>query len=80
MPSGPQKPKSGGSAEVAPQDKSDYSILKDGGYSNMNHFMQSYGLSMHKDDDVQEAKSIIEGFRQVDQANYDAKQQKGPGK
>jgi hypothetical protein len=75
MPPEPQKPKSGGSAEVAPKDKSDYRILKDGGFSNMNQFMQSYGLKMHNDDDIQEAKGIIEGFRQVDQANYEARQQ-----
>lgn len=75
MLSAPQNSKSGGSAEGNPQDKSNNQILKEGGFSDMKHMMDSYGLKMYEDDDVQEAKRIVEGFRQVDQRNYDAKQQ-----
>lgn len=75
MPSAPQNQNSGRSAEVAPQDKSDNQFLKDGGYRHMNDFMQSYGLKMHDHGDVQEAKSILEGLRQADQADYEARQQ-----
>jgi hypothetical protein len=81
MPSASQKSKSGVGAEVNPQNKSHNQILKEGGYSGMNHFMLTYGLKMHDDGDVQEAKRIIEGFRQIDQRDYNAKQQeKSSGK
>jgi hypothetical protein len=34
----------------------------------MNHFMQSYGLKMHDDGDIKEAKAILDGFRKIDEA------------
>ncbi|KAH9002679.1 hypothetical protein EDB86DRAFT_2897366 [Lactarius hatsudake] len=34
----------------------------------MQEFMHSYGLKMWDDDDVQEAKAILDGFRKIDAA------------
>jgi hypothetical protein len=59
-----------------PDQKSDKQILKEGGYTGMNHFMQSYGLKIWNDDDVQEAKEIIKGFRAIDEQNARAEEQK----
>ena len=49
--------------------KSDYQMVKDAGFDNVNHMMQSYGLKMHNHEDVQEAKAILDGFRKIDEAN-----------
>jgi len=40
--------------------------------------MRSYGLKPHDDDDVQEAKDILEGFRELDEfeANEDGEKAK----
>lgn len=43
-------------------------MIKDAGFSNMNSFMQSYNLKMHDDDDLQEAKAILDGLRKIDEA------------
>jgi hypothetical protein len=43
-------------------------MVKDAGFRNMNHMMQSYGLKMCNDEDVQEAKNILNGFRKIDEA------------
>ncbi|KAI0248589.1 hypothetical protein BJV78DRAFT_1234696 [Lactifluus subvellereus] len=50
--------------------KSDYYYTKP--YGGMQGFMHSYGLKMYNDDDVQEAKAIIDGFRQLDAADAEA--------
>jgi hypothetical protein len=76
MPSTPQNPQSGHkTAGAQPQDKSNNTIIKESGFSNMNHLMQSYGLKIQEPDHVYEAKQIIEGFRQIGQQQYDAQQQ-----
>jgi hypothetical protein len=49
-------------------DKSQYRLIKDAGFDNMNQFMNSYGLKMHDHGDVQEAKAILEGYRKIDEA------------
>jgi len=67
-------------AEVPPSEKSDYQILKEGGYSGMKGMMDSYGLKLYNDDDVQEAKEILKGFRAIDQQAYDARQEEQKGK
>lgn len=47
----------------------------------MNSFMLSYNLRMYNYDDVQEAKQILEGYRQQDQQQYEAqKREKSKGK
>jgi len=51
-----------------PSRKSDYQIIKDGGFRDMKHFMESYGLRMHDDDDLQEAKAILQMMRENDAA------------
>ncbi|KAH7310048.1 hypothetical protein BKA65DRAFT_559365 [Rhexocercosporidium sp. MPI-PUGE-AT-0058] len=58
-------------APTNPADKSDYQWLKDAGYKNMYHFMLSYGLKMHGDDDYEEGKAILKGMREGEQANYE---------
>ena len=60
------KDTSNSSSAAAP--KSQYRVLKDAGYDNMNHFMQSYGLKSHDDDDLREGKAILEEFRKRDEA------------
>jgi len=65
--------------ETQPKDKSDNQILKEGGYSGMKNMMDSYGLKLSNDDDVQEAKAIIEGFRAVDQQQSNAGKQEPKG-
>ncbi|PMD49323.1 uncharacterized protein K444DRAFT_622882 [Hyaloscypha bicolor E] len=49
-------------------EKSQNQMIKDAGFSNMNRFMQSYNLKMHDDDDLREAKAILDGLRKVDGA------------
>jgi inhibitor of KinA sporulation pathway (predicted exonuclease) len=49
--------------------KSDYRLIKDAGFNNMNHMMQSYGLKMSEHEDIQEARAILDGFRKIDEAN-----------
>jgi hypothetical protein len=77
MSSGRQNQKS----DVEPKNKSDATILREGGWGDMNSFMLSYNLRIHNDDDVQEARQILEGYRQQDQQQYEArKQEKSKGK
>ncbi len=38
----------------------------------MKGFMESYGLKLWNDDDVQEAKAILDGFRKDDAAAAEA--------
>jgi hypothetical protein len=61
--------------EVEPKDKTDYAIIKEGGWDSMHHFMISYGLKMHDDEDYAQAKQIVRAFRQHDQKDYEARQQ-----
>ncbi|KAH9002677.1 hypothetical protein EDB86DRAFT_2847478 [Lactarius hatsudake] len=46
--------------------KTNYELTKP--YGGMQGFMHSYGLKMWNDDDVQEAKAILDGFREIDAA------------
>jgi len=52
--------------------KPDYAYYKP--YGGWHGFMRSYGLKPHDDDDFQEAKDILAGFRKLDEfdANADA--------
>ena len=43
---------------------SDYSIVKPWG--GMKNFMESYGLRIYNDEDIQEAKAIIKAFKQAE--------------
>jgi hypothetical protein len=61
--------------------KSDYRLIRDGGFRDMNHFMQSYNLKIHDHDDYQEAKQILAGFRKLDEEEaQQAEASKGSGK
>ncbi|KAH9080429.1 hypothetical protein EDB83DRAFT_2339380, partial [Lactarius deliciosus] len=46
--------------------KTNYELTKP--YGGMHGFMRSYGLKTWDNDDVQEAKAILDGFRKVDAA------------
>ena len=46
--------------------KTNYAYTKP--YGGMKGFMESYGLKLWDDDDVQEAKAILDGFREMDAA------------
>ena len=39
----------------------------------MHNFMNSYDLRIYEDD-VEEAKQILQGYKEIEQANYDADQ------
>jgi len=36
------------------------------GWGSKYHMMQSYGLKMHDDGDMEEANAILDGYRQID--------------
>lgn len=44
-------------------DRTNYRIIRDGGWDNLHHFMLSYGLKPYDPDDYETAKTIIQGFR-----------------
>lgn len=46
--------------------RSDYQIVKDGGWKSKYHMMQTYDLSVYRDGDKKVADQIIEGFRKID--------------
>lgn len=46
----------------------------------MNYFAQSYGLKLHDDDDLAEAKAILLGLRQQEQFAWEESQKTGDGK
>lgn len=52
--------------------KTDYAYTAP--YGGMKGFMDSYGLKMYNHDDVQEAKSIIQGFREQDKYEWEQNQ------
>ncbi|RDW91857.1 hypothetical protein BP5796_01251 [Coleophoma crateriformis] len=56
---------------VQPKDMSQNAVIKDAGFTGMQHMMQSYGLKMYDAGDVTEAKAIIDGTRQNMQANWE---------
>lgn len=45
-------------------DRTNYRIIRDGGWDNIHHFMLSYGLKPYNADDYETAKVIIQGFRE----------------
>ena len=53
-------------SDVSSGPKTDYEYTKP--YGGMKGFMESYGLKLWDDDDVQEAKAILDGFREMDAA------------
>ncbi|KAF2666031.1 hypothetical protein BT63DRAFT_481841 [Microthyrium microscopicum] len=56
---------------IEPKYKSDSKWLKDAGYDGMPQFMISYGLKFPED--IDEAKKLIDGFREEQQAEFEAK-------
>lgn len=47
--------------------KSDYAIVKEGGFSDGRNFMESHGLRMGEPADDAEAKAILDAYRNVDE-------------
>lgn len=45
-------------------DRTNYRIIRDGGWDNLHHFMLSYGLKPYDPGDYEMAKVIIQGFRE----------------
>lgn len=45
-------------------DRTNYRIIRDGGWDNIHHFMLSYGLKPYNAEDYETAKVIIQGFRE----------------
>ncbi|PSR90353.1 hypothetical protein BD289DRAFT_481812 [Coniella lustricola] len=51
-------------ATASDDDRTNYRILRDGGWDNLHHFMISYGLKPYDPADYDKAKAIIQGFRE----------------
>ena len=49
--------------------KSDYAIIKEGGWNNTHHFIHSYGIKPHESGSYQEAKAILNELRKSDGGN-----------
>ena len=52
---------------LQPKDSSISQMIKDAGFEDMTHVMNSYGLKRHDEADFQKAQAILEAFRDVDQ-------------
>jgi len=50
--------------------KTNYAYTKP--YGGMKGFMESHGLKLSNDDDIQEAKAILDGYREIDAATAEA--------
>jgi hypothetical protein len=50
--------------------KTNYAYTKP--YGGMKGFMESHGLKLSDDGDIQEAKAILDGFREMDAAAAEA--------
>lgn len=55
---------------IQPRDRSISQMVKGAGFKDLTYMMTSYGLKR------QEAKSILEAFKQADQENWEASQRK----
>jgi len=61
---------------LQPKDRSISQMVKGAGFKDLTHMMNSYGLKRHDEADVQEAKAILEAFKQADQEDWEASQRK----
>jgi hypothetical protein len=61
---------------LEPNQKSNNQMVREAGYDNFKDFAESYGLKMFNHEDVEEAKAILDGFRKIDQQDWEAKQKK----
>lgn len=52
-----------------PEEKSLHQVLKESGYDNLQHFMQSHNLRIHDDGDVQRAKAILSRLQEYDRTS-----------
>ena len=57
-------------SDESPGPKTDYAYTQPHG--GMKGFMESHGLKLSNDDDIQEAKAILDGYREVDTATSEA--------
>jgi hypothetical protein len=80
-------PSTSASAGPQPKDMSQDAWLKQGGWTSMKHFLESYNLKLWEDDDDQEGQAIIRAMRQQEQEDWEeeqrekeAQKEKGKGK
>ncbi|KAF2690723.1 hypothetical protein K458DRAFT_426174 [Lentithecium fluviatile CBS 122367] len=52
-------------------EKSNYRMIKDGGWSSKKEFMECHGLSIHNHEDFDEARELLNEYRRLD-AQYDS--------
>ena len=55
---------------VSPWDKSDYQMIREGGWDNKRHFMESHGLSIYEPGDFDEVKDLLDDYRRVEDEAY----------
>jgi hypothetical protein len=51
-------------------------MAKGAGFKDMTDMMNSYGLKRHNEADFEEAKAILNAFKQEDQKAWEASQRK----
>lgn len=68
--------KGSAASESQPKDGSNNSFYKDGGWGNQKNFIESHGLKMHNDNDIQEAKAIRDAYREHDQRVWEEENRK----
>ncbi|KAA8574117.1 hypothetical protein EYC84_005639 [Monilinia fructicola] len=68
-----EKAKNETDAEIS-NGKSKYKTLKDAGYRNGKHFMDSHGLRLHDDQDIATANEMIERLKQDQASEKQSKQ------
>ncbi|KAF7893762.1 hypothetical protein EAF00_007276 [Botryotinia globosa] len=68
-PSSPQSTKSSNQSTNSKLPKSTHRILRDAGFRGMIDFMYSYELKLHNDEDLEQAKEMIERMKEEDLRN-----------
>ncbi|ESZ89453.1 hypothetical protein SBOR_10164 [Sclerotinia borealis F-4128] len=61
---------------LQPKNKSISQMVKGAGFKDLTHMMYSSGLKRHDEADVQEAKAILNAWKQADQKDCEASQRK----
>jgi hypothetical protein len=64
------------SSNIQPKDRSLSQTPKGAGFKDINDMMNSYGLKRHNQEDFEEAKAILDAFKQQDQKVWEVSQRK----
>jgi hypothetical protein len=64
------------SSNIQPKDRSTSQMVKGAGFKDLNGMMNSYGLKSHEQGDFEEAKAILDAFKEQDQKAWEASQRK----